>query len=220
MPKLTDEQQKERRARILDAAEICFAGSGFHRTTMQDICRAAGISAGALYLYFDSKEALIEGISNRLRDEVMQSFTKLTGSGDFLQALAMTMEDVIFGQPMHKSRLLLEIGSEGTRNEAVGATMHRCDQIIQKALTEILQRAQAEGRIAPLLPIPEIVAAMAVIGDGLFWQRAIHPDRDLRDISGALLSMMSALVRPVSTGENSEHRAAPQSVPSGVEAAE
>lgn len=220
MPKLTDEQQNERRARILDAAEICFADSGFHRTTMQDICRSAGISAGALYLYFDSKEALIEGISNRLRDEVMQSFTKLSESGDFLKALALTMDEVIFGQPMHKSRLLLEIGSEGTRNEAVGATMHRCDHIIHEALSAILERAQTEGRIAPVLPISEIVSAMAVIGDGLFWQRAVHPDRDLRQIQAAILSMMSALVLPVSAENDAETSGMSQQVPTGAEAAE
>ena len=65
MPKLSDIQQEERRARILDAAERCFARTGFHRTTMQDICKDAGISPGALYIWFSSKEALIAGISAR-----------------------------------------------------------------------------------------------------------------------------------------------------------
>jgi len=54
---------------ILDAAEQCFARAGFHRTTVHDICREAGVSPGALYVYFDSKEALIAGISERDRAE-------------------------------------------------------------------------------------------------------------------------------------------------------
>ena len=61
MPRLSETAQEERRARILDAAERCFVRAGFHRTTMQDICREAGVSPGALYIWFASKEALIAG---------------------------------------------------------------------------------------------------------------------------------------------------------------
>ena len=43
MPKLKPSTQAARREHILDAAERCFARSGFHRTTMQDICREANI---------------------------------------------------------------------------------------------------------------------------------------------------------------------------------
>ena len=69
MPKLKPEVQTARREHILDAAERCFARAGFHRTTMHDICKEAGVSPGALYVYFDSKEALIAGISERDRAE-------------------------------------------------------------------------------------------------------------------------------------------------------
>jgi AcrR family transcriptional regulator len=62
MPKLKPEVQQARSERILDAAEACFARTGFHRTTMHDICKEAGVSPGALYVYFDSKEALFEAI--------------------------------------------------------------------------------------------------------------------------------------------------------------
>src|SRR5690606_27390679 len=61
MAKLSPETLRERSDHILDAAGRCFARAGFHRTTMQDICREAAVSPGALYIYFNSKEALIAG---------------------------------------------------------------------------------------------------------------------------------------------------------------
>jgi AcrR family transcriptional regulator len=64
MPKLKPATQRARREHILDAAELCFACSGFHRTTMQDICKEGGVSPGALYVYFDSKEALFVAIAD------------------------------------------------------------------------------------------------------------------------------------------------------------
>ena len=141
MPKLSDIQQEERRARILDAAERCFARTGFHRTTMQDICKDAGISPGALYIWFSSKEALIAGISARNRDEVLASFSALADSQDFAAGMAQVMQTCILDQPQHKSVLCLEIGAEATRNPAVAETLARFDETVSAALTELLEKA-------------------------------------------------------------------------------
>ncbi|MGD9805518.1 MAG: helix-turn-helix domain-containing protein, partial [Hyphomicrobiaceae bacterium] len=82
MPRLTPDTQHQRREHILDAAERCFAAAGFHRTTMQAICREARISPGALYIYFDSKEALIAGISERDRAQFQERFEGLAAAPD------------------------------------------------------------------------------------------------------------------------------------------
>ena len=67
MPKLKPDTQRARREHILDAALTRFARGGFHATTIHTICREAGVSPGALYVYFDSKEALIAGLCERDR---------------------------------------------------------------------------------------------------------------------------------------------------------
>jgi len=59
MPKISDEARERRRAQILDAAWRCFEKEGLHATTMQDIIGASGLSAGAVYSYFRSKDELI-----------------------------------------------------------------------------------------------------------------------------------------------------------------
>ena len=48
MPKVTEAHLEARRQQVLDPAFACFARQGFHQTTMDDICREAGLSAGAL----------------------------------------------------------------------------------------------------------------------------------------------------------------------------
>jgi AcrR family transcriptional regulator len=53
-------QAEERRLQILDVALAEFAARGFYGTSVQDIARAAGISAGLMYHYFASKEDLLE----------------------------------------------------------------------------------------------------------------------------------------------------------------
>jgi AcrR family transcriptional regulator len=64
------QRQSDRRAEILEAAQRCFVRSGFHQTSMHEICAEAGMSAGNLYRYFPSMEALIAGIAERDRAEV------------------------------------------------------------------------------------------------------------------------------------------------------
>jgi AcrR family transcriptional regulator len=50
---------------VLDAALAVFAEKGYAATRVEDVARQAGVSKGTVYLYFASKEALIEGIVRR-----------------------------------------------------------------------------------------------------------------------------------------------------------
>jgi AcrR family transcriptional regulator len=70
MPRVSDAHKRSRRDQILGAAERCFAAAGFHGASMDDICRAAGLSPGAVYRYFGGKDAIIEELATRrlLRD--------------------------------------------------------------------------------------------------------------------------------------------------------
>ena len=65
MPKISAARKEERRRQILQAAMSLFAQRGFQRTTILDICAEAGLSAGAVYSYFDSKDAIIEALSEQ-----------------------------------------------------------------------------------------------------------------------------------------------------------
>jgi AcrR family transcriptional regulator len=55
---------------ILDAALALFTERGFAATKVDDIAAAAGLSKGAVYLYFPSKEALLEGLVHRAVEPV------------------------------------------------------------------------------------------------------------------------------------------------------
>ena len=59
---------------IMDGARSVFLGSGFDGASMNDIARAAGVSKGTLYAYFDSKEELFKAI---IRAEYAQSAERL-----------------------------------------------------------------------------------------------------------------------------------------------
>jgi AcrR family transcriptional regulator len=196
VPKLRPETQQARREHILDAAERCIANSGFHRTTMQDICRAAAISPGALYVYFDSKEALIAGISERDRQEFAERLEALAGAPDFMQALRSLGEQYFLQDAGKDHRMSIDIGLEATRNPRVGEIFRRFDRYIVDSFETLFHELQQTGRIAPALDIPTTVKAFMVIADGMFWRRAVDRDFDVQRMLPAVLTLIEALLNP------------------------
>ena len=63
---------------IMDGARAVFLGDGFDGASMSDVARAAGVSKGTLYVYFDSKEQLFEAL---IRDERKQQAERLVFPG-------------------------------------------------------------------------------------------------------------------------------------------
>ena len=58
VPRISDQDRAVRRQRIVDAAWRRLATNGYHETTIDDVCDEAGVSKGAFYGYFDTKQAL------------------------------------------------------------------------------------------------------------------------------------------------------------------
>jgi TetR/AcrR family transcriptional regulator, transcriptional repressor of aconitase len=63
MPKVTHEYRDARRDQILSAARRCFLRNGFHATSVQDLVAESGLSSGAVYRYFASKDDVIIAIA-------------------------------------------------------------------------------------------------------------------------------------------------------------
>ncbi len=206
MPKLAPEMQQARREHILEAAETCFVRGGFHATTMHDICREAGVSAGALYTYFASKEELISGLVEREKIRFTKSLAQVAEAPDLMAALKSFAEHFCCEEPREKLRLHVEIGAEASRNEALGVVVRQMDKFVMDSFEQLLNEAQAKGRISPSFHVHTVVRAMAALGDGLFWHRAIDPDFDPRPILPAVMAMVSALINPTQPGQDAPAR--------------
>jgi len=97
---MSEEDKEGRRSDILAAAKKVFARKGYHATTVADIAKAAKLSYGSIYWYFDSKDALfhalMESEGQALRDHVTEALTTTPthGSPDapFRAAVRITFE--------------------------------------------------------------------------------------------------------------------------------
>src|SRR5579864_7032189 len=96
---MSDKDKKERRSDILAAAKKVFARKGYHATTIAEIAKAARLSYGSIYWYFDSKDALfhelMESEGQALRRHVHEALaTPAAGAPDapFRAAVQATFE--------------------------------------------------------------------------------------------------------------------------------
>lgn len=78
---MTQELIDRRRAQILTAAKRVFARQGFHRTTVREVAREAGLADGTIYLYFANKQDLLLALLGQLGrvGERRADFAGLTG---------------------------------------------------------------------------------------------------------------------------------------------
>ncbi len=197
MPKLNEQTQQARRERILDAAERCFVQRGFHRTSMQDICREAGISPGALYIYFASKEDLIAGICERETLQFAEHLELMSGAPDFMTALRTLADTYCFDQPQSKLQIHIEIGAEMIRNKKVSGRVLEVDRFVHERFTALIESLRQEGRIAPSVDSAVAARVLLMVGDGLFWNRALYPDFDPQTLVPAMMTMVESLINPV-----------------------
>ena len=198
MPKLKPETQNARREHILDAAEACFAQTGFHRTTMHDICKLAGVSPGALYVYFDSKEALIEGLTERDRLEFAERFALVVEASNFLAALRELGDYYMQADRSMKARIGVEIGLEATRNPRIGEIYKRFDDEVKDNFERLFRRLAAEGLIAPAMDIPTLANAVSIIADGMFWRHATRNDTASSQTLPIAFRLIESLLNPTS----------------------
>jgi TetR/AcrR family transcriptional regulator, repressor for uid operon len=183
--------------RILEAARTCFVQSGFRGASMHDICREAGMSPGALYRYFPSKEALIEAIAERDRVNDLRNLAQI-GAGPTL--IDGFVNSVMNHFKDHHARgmgpLFTEIRAESMRNETVAACCQKTEGEFIKIFNAFLTQAKAGGQIDPVADISAIVPMMMALGEGMMLSDVIGQGVDPVDVEKILRAMAEAILRP------------------------
>jgi AcrR family transcriptional regulator len=96
IPKAGREPVEDKARQILDGAHMVFMRDGFDAASMNEIAKAAGVSKGTLYVYFDSKETLFEAlIKDEKRRQAERIFDLEVADGDVASVLTRWGEALI-----------------------------------------------------------------------------------------------------------------------------
>ena len=196
------QHQTDRRAAILDAAERCFSRSGFHQTSMNDICQAAGMSPGNLYRYFPSKEAIIAGITERHRAQAAADFDAIEHAPSFYEGLAAVARVYMVEHSAEEVNLGIEIMAECRRNPAIAKLFHDFEADVKGRLVKLLKTAAARGEINPLTDFDSAAAMLMVIGDGVQLRRVADRSFDVEKVLPLVFQITEHLLGNPATKRN------------------
>ena len=183
-----------RRQQILDAACDCVRQAGFHGASMADIAKAAGLSVGQIYRYFENKEAIIAAIVAQDLAEMREKFAELESRpGELLDAMTEHLPDAIskcFDQG--RAALTLEVLAEAARNPRVAGILRAADE-----QERIFAQAMLERGRKPEWSEAEFNARCEVLGllfDGMVMRAVNHPDTDRQALAHVLRETIKQLL--------------------------
>jgi AcrR family transcriptional regulator len=173
-----------RRAQIREAATVVFSRLGFQQARMDDVAVEARLSKGALYLYFDSKDAIIAGLMRDFFDaELSALHAALAAPGPVLarlRSLRTRMRD-----DLERMRALLPMAWEfyaiAGRRDDVRALCRAYLEACRDPLVRLIEDGIASGELRAV--DPEVAAlAIAALYEGflVLWMTdpdGLHPDR-------------------------------------------
>ena len=145
--------------KLTQASVQLFADQGYSQTSVQQIVDAAGVTKGALYHYFKSKDDLLFGIYDRLLSLQLANLNAIVGRGLGAEAtVRLVCEDVIVTSidSLHEATVFFR--SQDMLSPARQTQVKRRRREYNDAFEAILARGQAEGVFREDIPRPLLIA--------------------------------------------------------------
>lgn len=200
MPKVTAAHSAARRQQIIDAAYRCFARKGFHQTTMREIYTEADLSPGAVYNYFDSKDAIIQASfefdrerSHALFESAIQSEDPLVGLHKLIDFLFQGLEGAAL---LNAPRVNVQGWGEALVNPVLLETVRQVLDDYLDALTQIIQRAQTTGQIIPSLDPQSVGRVLLSLYYGFELQLALYDNVEKEPYVTAIQALLFPNAEP------------------------
>jgi AcrR family transcriptional regulator len=182
MPKISDEKRAARREQILNAAWVSFQRNGLHATTMDDIIREAGLSAGAVYSYFKNKEELILAAVTTSLSGLSGMIAPILGRDPtpppavLVRDMAQAIEDFTTRDGFDLKRIALLGWSEAQRNAKLRALMQTSYALFRGQLAAAVTSWQRSGTVAATASPDDAAKALLALIFGYVVEAAVLGD--------------------------------------------
>jgi AcrR family transcriptional regulator len=194
MPKVTEAYLDTRRQQIIEAAYRCFARKGFHQTTMREILSEAGLSAGAIYHYFKSKEEIIEASFVYDYQRGLEVFEAAAEDPDPAVAIDHLLDFFYHGlesaAALGADRVNIQGWGEALVNPNLFAPLRETLEAFRDRLQQAIRHGQEQGVFNK--SVNSAAAAEVILSSylGLYLQKAFLSDLDVEKYKEAFLAML------------------------------
>ncbi|MBO8157585.1 MAG: TetR/AcrR family transcriptional regulator [Bacillaceae bacterium] len=183
MPKVSEEYKEKKRNQILDSAMDCFAEKGYKNTTMDDIVKQSGMSKGALYNYFKSKEdiylSLLERNTDRTFEYFQKGFTEAETATEKLRRLLSLYYQMDHTDQdwLGRQRVYLEFWIDASMNDELRQSMMIHSEKFIHFLKEIVEEGKEKGEFRKDIDSQMISEAFWAMNDGVRLHLLVSKDQ-------------------------------------------
>jgi len=202
----------EREQRILDAAANLFVHYGYDKTAVSDIAREAGISKGAIYLHFKSKDELLEALIIRETERYAETWLERINAdpnGGTIGGMYKNMLYALKSSPFMAATFRKDGRILGNYLRKPGNFFQAADSK-QNSRYDFVKMMQEAGAVREDIS-PEIIAhIMNMIGYGLIAMSDIMPQENIpptNDIIEGIALIMDSALTPVGYSNNETGKA-------------
>lgn len=171
---------EERRAQILDAALEVFARQGFHEARMDDIAQASGLSKGALYLYYKSKDAIIGALLTSIFNIAMRGPLAAEHTDGPIRDRIQEVTERFAGEIDRFSRampVMLEFYAIAARDRTVRKYMGEIFEEYSALVARLLEQGMARGEFRRGGDAHALAVGLIAIWEGMALLWAMSPER-------------------------------------------
>ncbi|OGO06960.1 MAG: hypothetical protein A2Y73_09280 [Chloroflexi bacterium RBG_13_56_8] len=165
-------------SRILDAAAECFARSGYDGTSVSEVCAHAGVTKGAFYHHFPSKQVLFLELLDRWLGGLDAQLALARIDAKTVPQALLDMAGLagqIFELASGQLPLFLEFWSKAARDPEVWAATIAPYRRYRTFFANLIEAGMAEGTLQQT--DPDVVAQVIVsLSAGLVLQGLLDPD--------------------------------------------
>ena len=188
------------RARLVAAAATVFARLGFAGASLEDVADEAGLTKGAVYSNFESKDDLIKAVLHDRLDEPARAIPALVSDELSIEDRAARAAE-LFVRQMEQDReaalLNLEFSMYLARNPEMVSRFSEGARELRRTMARAMEeRASRDGVPLPL-DSDTLVAGVFALGQGIALARLSDPDSAPEDLFGRMLALvMSSSAAP------------------------
>ncbi len=209
-PQSPTQKADKKRGEVLKAAGKCFRKTGFHQTSMQQICAETGLGPGAVYRYFTGKEAIIEAMVEDERRQARAMLLQMREMESLQQMLGTVTR--LFAERYRSggdAGLMTEVYAEGMRSKRIGTVLRKIEAEWVMGLTNILRIAQARGQLDTSLDAAQTALFLTGMWDGMIIRQHFHAHDDPHALPAFFETMIGRLLAKEGKAESRSKAAAP-----------
>jgi AcrR family transcriptional regulator len=194
MGQRTRPHRAETRRRILDAAFAVFSARGIAASSLSEVAAAAGLTKGAVYSSFDSKDELVLALmEEHAAARIDAALAGFSDNADTDHALADMAAALVEGMRTDAAwhRLLAEFFAMASHDAARQRALRERRREVREAITRVLVRVATGLAIELPLPPAEMAVVLLALSNGLAVETEIDPDAVPADLLGRVLTLIA-----------------------------